>query len=146
MRFSKEEQVKKKGINLFPKVKTRGKIMKEIDAIFSKMVKDRDDWTCQRCATTYDRTEKSSNRSLQCSHFFPRQLMGTRFELDNLDALCAGCHMRVESDKMGWYMDYMIEKLGPKKYEALKIKAYGECKMSKQDLELLLNIYKICYE
>jgi 5-methylcytosine-specific restriction endonuclease McrA len=116
-----------------PKTKTRRKVIKELDALFAKYIKTRDKWTCQRCHTQYE----PGDRGIQCSHYFSRRYYGTRFDLDNCEALCGGCHMLVESDKQGWYTDYKKKTLGEKKYEMLRIKAYSLTKLTKFDLELL---------
>ena len=116
----------------------RTKLIKKIDAVVSLMVRNRDNWTCQRCGTKYT----PATQGLHCSHYFSRRFMGTRFNLDNLISLCYGCHRLVESDKQGWYKDFMIDKLGQNGYNTLEFKARNITKFSESELEILLEQLK----
>ena len=116
----------------------RTKLIKKIDAVVSLMVRNRDNWTCQRCGTKYT----PPTQGLHCSHYFSRRFMGTRFNLDNLISLCYGCHRLVESDKQGWYKDFMIDKLGQNGYNTLEFKARNITKFSESELEILLEQLK----
>lgn len=58
------------------------------DQLFSRYIRTRDNWTCQRCGQRYD----PPTRALHCSHFQGRGHEATRFEPLNADALCYGCH------------------------------------------------------
>jgi len=63
------------------------------DIKFSKMIRIRDKWTCQRCGA-----EKAPNsQGLHCAHGFTRRTKATRFEPSNALALCYGCHQFVDS-------------------------------------------------
>ena len=66
------------------------------DAVFSKLIRWRDKWTCQRCKKQYS----PSSRGLHCSHFYGRSSWATRIELCNAMALCHGCHQHVSSFPM----------------------------------------------
>lgn len=59
-------------------------------------------------------------KGLQCSHFWGRNCSATRYHFDNLDCFCAGTHFMWENEKAGAYRDYMLKKLGKKKYKALE--------------------------
>lgn len=122
-----------------PKQPNRSTLEKKLDKIVSEMVRERDNWTCQRCHTRY--TPK--NNALHCSHYYSRRYRGTRWDMNNLIALCYGCHKMVEGDKQGWYTDYMRELLGDEVFEMLRIKAYAVTKFSVQDLELMLAQFKV---
>jgi len=60
------------------------------DIAFSLCVRERADWTCERCGTKYP--EKA--RGLECSHGHTRGKWGVRFCGLNAEALCTGCHFR----------------------------------------------------
>ena len=66
-----------------PKIK-----VDKADALFSRWVRTRDHWTCQRCLKYYE----PPTNALHCSHFMGRGKEATRFEPLNADALCYGCH------------------------------------------------------
>lgn len=130
-----------KYITKYLKPKKRNKIIKEIDAVFALLIKIRDNWTCKRCNKSYPPFTAASRKSLHCSHYFSRRFMGTRFDFDNCDTLCYGCHKLGEGDKQGWYAVFKRKQLGEKKFELLEVRAYGLTKYSLVDLELLLSLY-----
>ena len=116
----------------------RTKLIKKIDAVISLIIRNRDNWTCQRCFTKYE----SPTRALHCSHYFSRRFMGTRFNFLNLIALCYGCHRLWEGDKQGAYKDLMIQRLGQNEYNVLEFKARNITKFSESELEILLEQLK----
>lgn len=59
-----------------------------LDALFSKLVRNRSNWTCERCGTVYP----ENSAGLQCSHLFGRRSAATRVHSLNAVAHCAGCH------------------------------------------------------
>lgn len=86
------------------------------DALFSKMIRERDGWSCVFCGTTYE----PPTSSLQCSHFWGRSNKRTRFCSSNCDSLCYGCHVRNEGNKQGYYRDFKLKQLGKKGYADLE--------------------------
>lgn len=97
-----------------PKVKPN-----KADRLFSKYIRNRDNWTCQRCGGQYE----PPTRALHCSHYYRRGIHATRFDPENCIALCYGCHVRLESDKQGEYKDLMINRLGPTKFGELAFRS-----------------------
>ena len=116
--------------NLKNKPLTRSQIIKKLDKIYADRVKTRDKYTCQRCF--------KQTGQLQCSHYWSRRNMGTRFDLNNLTTLDSYCHRISDSDKHSWYTDYMKKKLGEAGYEKLRIKALAVTKFPTSDLRFLL--------
>ena len=53
-------------------------------AFTRRQVFDRDKWRCRSCGLT---------GGLECDHILPIDLGGDAFDLDNLQALCRGCHV-----------------------------------------------------
>lgn len=112
----------------------------KLDALFSKWIRDRDNWTCVRCGSRYE----PPTNALHCSHFWGRANKSTRFSPENCDALCYGCHALWEANKQGEYRDFKIKQLGEEGYAALEKKArsivkFGAFEM-KQKLSELLDI------
>ena len=68
------------------------------DKIFSKFIRDRD----KRCFFC-------PNLASQCSHFWGRGSSATRYDPENADGICGGCHMRHEGSKQGLYRDLKKE-------------------------------------
>lgn len=87
---------------------------KRADKEFSKWIRERDG-KCVRCG-------KKTN--LQASHFWSRSHSSVRYDPENVDTLCAGCHIfKWEIEKQGEYREYMIRKLGMSKYKNLEKRA-----------------------
>lgn len=90
------------------------------DDIFSKAIRTRDKWTCQRCDNYFP---EGKRRGLDCSHYFGRQAQGTRFEPDNCISLCRGCHNYWdEIDKEG-YRDFKIKQLGQDRFDLMRLQS-----------------------
>jgi hypothetical protein len=89
------------------------------DQLFSRWIRNRDNWTCKRCGKKY---EKGDQR-LQNSHFYGRSHENTRFEPDNCDAMCFGCHQFFTSNPAD-YASWKIKQLGQKGYDLLMLRAY----------------------
>ena len=96
---------------------------KSADKKFSEKV--RSVGVCQRpdcpyCHNVKGKKLEESRFVLQCSHFWGRNCSATRYEFDNADCFCSGTHFKWEGEKAGAYRDYMIKKLGKKRYDELE--------------------------
>ena len=116
------------------------KLKKDLDAIFSLFIRTRDNWTCQRCGKKYT----PPTRALQCSHFWKRGDMGTRFSEDNCVALCYGCHRLWEGDKQdsGDYAALMRRKLGGQRFKMMEFAARSPLKFSAGDYIYMIAKFK----
>ncbi len=85
---------------------------------FKKWIKDRDDWTCQFCGQS-----KQDGKVIQWSHYWPRGDWNVRFDPENVDSLCQGCHYKHEKQKQGFYREFKLKQLVPERYEALEARA-----------------------
>jgi len=88
--------------------------VKRVDEIFSKCIRERDDWRCQKCGH-----KPESKQGLDCSHIYGRAKYSVRWHPLNAKALCVGCHRQwhshpIESTK--WIQSY----LGEQKYQELQ--------------------------
>lgn len=99
--------------NIYMRVK-----LDKADTMFSKYIRKRDG-KCVRCGGT---------SSLQNSHYYGRGKESTRFDPENCDTLCFGCHQYWGSTDREEYREFKIKQLGEKKYEALKVRARTLCK------------------
>jgi hypothetical protein len=59
------------------------------DIAFSKCIRERVNWTCENCGNYFP---EGSRGGLDCSHFFGRGNWEIRFDPQNAEALCYGCH------------------------------------------------------
>jgi hypothetical protein len=96
-----------------PKIKIKP-FIKKADALFSLFIRTRDG-QCVSCGR---------KTGLQNSHFWSRKRFSTRYDEENCDTLCMGCHKwKWEGEKQGEYRDYMLKKLGVRRYNALRTRA-----------------------
>ena len=58
------------------------------DIAFSRCVKARTDWLCERCHTQHEQ----KSMGLHCSHIFSRRHRTIRWCADNAQSLCFSCH------------------------------------------------------
>jgi hypothetical protein len=89
------------------------------DSTFSQYVRARDGWTCVRCGGYHEPPTKA----LHCSHYFGRGREGTRFDPENADALCHGCHQYWGSADKEGYRNFKINQLGQKGFDLLTLRA-----------------------
>tara|TARA_B100001250_G_scaffold157356_1_gene135213 strand:- start:200 stop:583 length:384 start_codon:yes stop_codon:yes gene_type:complete len=85
------------------------------DREWSKYIRTRDMWTCQRCSKQYD----PPTSALHCSHFWSRGNWSVRFDEDNCEALCYGCHSYLGGNPVEFHK-YYLEKLGQERFDALE--------------------------
>ena len=108
------------------------------DTIFSQYIRLRDK-KCVRCGSEV-RMKKGLPVSHACSHYWGRGKEGTRFEPDNCDTLCFGCHERWgHGDERDDYRAFKIKQLGEKRFKSLMIQAY---QYKKKDRKMSLMIAK----
>ena len=63
---------------------------------------------CERCGRY-----KESYKQLQCSHYHKRRKQSTRFDEDNCNGFCFGCHQYFEENR-DEYTVWMKQQLGDK--------------------------------
>ena len=70
------------------------------DTLFSNYIRERADWKCQhpKCDKEFDKNDGKQSRKLHCCHIgYGRGHIPTRWNEYNCLALCAGCHLWVDS-------------------------------------------------
>ncbi len=102
------------------------------DAAFSKCIRERANWTCERCGTYYP---EGNRNGIECSHHHSRGNWSIRFDPMNAECLCTGCHFleggtqqRREEVLTDQQQDILFEKMRDKSLgrEARKTKGKGE--------------------
>lgn len=94
------------------------------DQWFSRCIREAADWTCERCGSKH--AEKS--QGLHCAHYMTRGNWGTRFDPDNVAALCYGCHSYLDREpyeKAAWFEARLGAGLAQIVKEKAKRPAYG---------------------
>ena len=69
------------------KEKSLAKYKKELDAVFSKFIRQRDQGQCFTCPN------KNDPKKMQCGHFVPRQYLAVRYDERNCNCQCYACNM-----------------------------------------------------
>ena len=78
------------------------------DQIFSRCVRERSGWKCERCGAQHE----EGSQGLHCSHFHGRGKWGVRFNPLNTSSHCMGCHLYFGANPSE-HAKWMEEKLGP---------------------------------
>lgn len=112
--------------------------LRRSDILFSQYIRTRDNWTCQRCGMYYE----PPTRALHCSHFKGRGKEATRFDPENADALCYGCHRYFTSFPDEHYQ-WQVKRKGQKAIDALILRANG---YKKRDDKMEAIIWKAALE
>ncbi len=112
----------------------------KIDILFSKLVRQRDDWTCTACGKYYP---EGRRQGLHCSHIFSRRHTATRWSFDNAVAHCFACHQRLGENPVD-FTRWAEDRFGKGFIELLREKAHSVCKMTKAEKEELYQHLKQC--
>ena len=115
-------------IKPYHSIKTRKGIKDELDRITSLLVRARDG-RCVTCGTTED---------LQCSHYFKRRFLATRWNLQNCNAQCAE-HNELHN-RVPWpYREYMVKRIGEDGLDELFKLRNSKWRPSDDELQALLD-------
>lgn len=88
------------------------------DKLFSEYIRTRDAWTCQRCFMQYP----TKSQGLHCAHYWSRSMKSVRFDPENADALCYGCHAYFHKDPKAHDV-FKLRQLGQQRMDALQVRA-----------------------
>ena len=91
------------------------------DRKIREFVFKRDGYKCVFCKRSREQGWK-----IEPSHYWGRADSALRYELDNIDTLCAKCHMDHEPNKQGFYREWKIKQLGIVRYEEMERIHYQE--------------------
>jgi len=111
------------------KKKSKRQLIKKLDILFSKIV--REGKGCLRCG-------KKTN--LHCAHIFSRRYMTTRWNLDNAIPLCYACHIFWCHRNPIEFTIFVTKILGEEKLEELRKLSLEKSAYTVQDLEQLLRV------
>lgn len=92
------------------------------DAEFSKYIRERDG-KCMRCGSPVRYNDKGDPVSHQCSHYFGRRKESTRYDPENCDTLCHGCHQQWGSTDRESYRAFKIKQLGQYGFDRLLLRS-----------------------
>ena len=90
------------------------------DRVFSEFIRLRDK-QCVRCGRRG--TGPKGIIGLQASHYFGRANRSTRFDSENCDALCMGCHQMWGSTDREGYRAFKVKQLGEWGFQRLIVRS-----------------------
>lgn len=107
------------------------------DTVFSQFIRLRDK-RCMRCGSPVEINAKGLPVSHQASHYWSRGREMTRFDPENVDTLCYGCHqLWGHGDLRDGYKSFKIKQLGEDGFKRLDARAHTPCKKDR-NLALLV--------
>jgi len=104
-----------------------------LDALFSRYIRTRDGWTCQRCKKKY----APPTRALHCSHFHGRRKKSVRWDPENCTALCYGCHAHFTGNPE-LHRIWFRNRIGETAFDLLMLRANIPKKPDKEMIKLWL--------
>ncbi len=103
----------------------------KLDDVFSKLVRERVNFTCEACQTYYPEDRRMG---LHCSHFYTRSKRSVRWFPDNATAHCYKCHTYYGGHPVE-FAEWTEARLGAEKFHLLRRRAHTPLKLSKPDKE-----------
>lgn len=105
------------------------------DKTFSQYIRLRDR-SCARCGSLVELNNAGLPVSHQASHYYGRVREATRFDPENVDCLCYGCHKIWGSDDKEGYRQFKIKQLGQRNFDLLTLRA-GQYQKKDRKLALI---------
>ena|SRR5210317_1120088 len=109
-----------------------------LDAVFSDLIRERADWTCEYCGKEFP---ERKGAGLHCSHFFGRRGASTRHHGDNCFSLCFSCHQKMGESPHD-HKSWVFKQLGEPRYDDLVLRANSVCKRTKAERKEMLEHFK----
>ena len=142
LRAKPKTEVKAKEVKKGKRQKFQKTLIKELDKVFSLFIRLRDSraygfryFKCPTCGRILPFEEAD------CSHYYSRVNMNTRYCEDNCVAECAFDN-RFNSSHLIAMGDYLKSKLGEQRYQLLRLKANTHKKWECWELEQMIKYYK----
>jgi hypothetical protein len=111
------------------------------DQWFSKYIRLRDG-ECRRCHSKVEFNDKGDPISHQMSHFQGRRKEATRFDPENGDTLCGGCHQYFTANPGEHYL-WQVQIKGQQVVNAVIVRSNSYLK---KDRKLQAMVWKKAYE
>tara|TARA_R110000824_G_C15159036_1_gene671710 strand:+ start:490 stop:879 length:390 start_codon:yes stop_codon:yes gene_type:complete len=117
---------------------SRSKLIKKLDTIFSKYIRQRD--AKKEIATCFTCGKKAHWKKLQNGHFQSRRFYATRWDEMNCQVQCAGCNVFKYGEQFTFGLN-LDSKFGAGTAQRLHTKARVITKLSSPDIEDLIDMY-----
>ncbi len=121
------------------KKKTRSKVVKELDRVFSIFIRTRDAnldgfVECFTCGRSYHW------KKIQCGHFMTRSRYATRWDMENARPQCYGCNVMQQGKQYEFAKNLDKESKG--KADAMHVASLQTVKYQTYELEEMIEYYK----
>lgn len=93
---------------------------RKTDIMYAKYLRMERGYRCERCSKIYQ--EGDGLWGLQVSHFYGRAKESVRFDPENTDLLCMGCH-RYFTSNPNEYVEWKKKKMGIERFKVLTLRA-----------------------
>ena len=118
------------------KAPSRSKVVKDLDDIFSKFIRLRDDGKgCVTCGVVKPWKE------MQACHYYTRGRLPTRWHEDNVFSGCYRCNVLLKGNYTE-YAIFMVNRFGIEYVEELKALSLSNVKIPTHELRELTEVYK----
>lgn len=134
LRSSKRPSKQRKGKE---RILTLSKLKKKAWSVFSKWIRQRDNWTCYTCGK---RMENSP--AMHAGHFITRVRQSTMFDEMNVHAQCMMCNM-FRNGESGIYAIKLLNQYGKGEFEKLFKRSRQLKQFTRQELEEIIERYKL---
>lgn len=104
------------------------------DKVFSQYIRLRDK-ECRRCHSQVQFNAKGEPITHQASHFQGRRKEATRFDEENVDCLCTGCHMYFTANP-GEHYQWQVKTKGQKTVDLIILRSNTYMKKDRQMAKL----------
>lgn len=106
------------------------------DTVFSDLVRERANFTCEYCRINY----RHIPGYLHCSHVFGRRNQSVRLHPDNAFAHCLKCHEYLEENPVE-FAEWAKDQLGRQQYDRLRLLSNKPTKFKPWEKELIHQHY-----
>lgn len=118
---------------------SRSKIVKKLDSIFSKYIRQRN--AINGVAECFTCGKKDNWKKLQCGHFQSRRFYSTRWDETNCQVQCAGCNVFRYGEQFKFSVN-LDSRFGNGTSARLETKAKEILKISTHELEDMIKKYQ----
>lgn len=117
--------------------KTRQRLRFLLDEVFSQLVRERANWTCEHSGRYFAEGER---QGLHCSHLFSRRHLATRWHPDNAFAHSYRSHQELGGNPV-LFARWASERLGDGRIQMMEERYRSVRKYTPRDLEEMLEHY-----
>lgn len=118
------------------KTKSRSQLVKELDSVFSKYIRQRDEGNgCITCG------DVKPWKEMQNCHFYTRGRIPTRWDEVNCHSGCYRCNVILKGNYIN-YTRYMIDRFGRDAVDELETKSMSNIKITTEEIRDMIETYK----